>query len=192
MNMCYKKMNRMLPDLLLKTKAHQILSFLTLHPNHSFYDKEISERTGVSRGATNQILNDFFKNNLVTREKRGKAWFYEIQDQPVIKHFRIYENLVQLSELVNQLRAVAKRVVLFGSAAQGTDTSESDIDLFVLADDSREANKLIFDFVSVREIKPVIKNPLDFAVSQSKDKAFFEQVARGITLFEKEIDEQRL
>ena len=73
--MCDNKMNRILPELLAKTKAHQILSFLTLHPDQSFYDKEISERAGVSRGATNQVLNDFFKNNLVKREKRGNRGF---------------------------------------------------------------------------------------------------------------------
>ena len=94
--MYYKIMNRMLPELLVKTKAHQILSFLTLHPDQSFYDKEISDRANVSRGSTNQILNDFLKNNLVFREKRGKAWFYTLSAQPLKKYFRIYENLVNL------------------------------------------------------------------------------------------------
>lgn len=192
MNMCDNKMNRMLPELLAKTKAHQILSFLTLHPDQSFYDKEISERAGVSRGATNQVLNDFFKNNLVIREKRGKAWFYTISDQPIVKHFRIYENLLHLAELVNQLRPIVKRVVLFGSAARGIDTSESDMDLFILADDQKSVSKAVSGFASEREIKPVIMSPVDFAVAQSKDKAFFDQVARGIALYEKEVDEQRL
>ena len=182
----------MLPELLAKTKAHQILSFLTLHPDRSFYDKEISDRASVSRGATNQILNDFLKNNLVAREKRGKAWFYTLSDQPLIKYFRIYENLVNLSELVNSLRPVAKRVVLYGSAAQGTDTGDSDIDLFILADDQRLVSKSLSDFSSDREIKPVIMSPTEFAAAQSKNKAFFDQAARGIVLYEKEADEQRL
>jgi len=181
----------MLPEILAKTKAHQILNFLTLHPDKSFYDKEISERADVSRGATNQILNDFFKNNLVMREKRGKAWFYTPRDQPLIKYFRIYENLVQLAELVNNLQPVARRIVLYGSAAQGTDTSDSDIDLFILTDDRESVNKTVHNFASDREIKPVVESPVDFAVAQSKDKAFFDQVARGIVLYEKEADEQR-
>jgi len=54
----------MLPEILLKNKAYKILSFLSLHPGQAFYDKEISENTGVSRGATNQVLNNFLKNKL--------------------------------------------------------------------------------------------------------------------------------
>lgn len=182
----------MLPELLLKTSAYRILSFLTLHPSDSFYDKEISERTGVSRGATNQVLNDFFKNKLVTREKRGKAWFYSIQDQPIVKYFRIYENLIKLTELINILRPISKRTILFGSAAQGTDTSDSDIDLFVIADQPKHVFSAIQAFESEREIKPVVRTPLEYATSRTKERAFYEQVERGITLFEKEADEERL
>lgn len=184
--------SKMLPELLLKTSAYRILSFLTFHPSDSFYDKEISEKTGVSRGATNQVLNDFFKNNLVTREKRGKMWLYTLSDQPLVKYFRIYENLVELTELKNHLFPIAKRLILFGSAAQGEDTSASDIDLFVISDQPDDVFSKIRTFKFERELKPIVRTPLEYATSQNKDKAFYEQVERGITLFEKEADEERL
>lgn len=179
----------MLSELLLKTSANKIFSFLTLHGESSFYDKEISEQSGVSRGATNQILNEFFKKNLVTRERRGKAWFYSVSDQPLVKYFRIYENLSNLCELVNQLRPIARRVILFGSAAKGTDTAESDVDLFVLTDNSRQVESTIQEYDIGREIKSVVLTPIEYATSQGKDKAFYEEVNKGIVLFEGEGDE---
>lgn len=182
----------MLTELLLKTSAYRILSFLTLYPNESFYDKEISEKTGVSRGATNQALNDFFRNGLVSREKRGKMWLYSVNEQPLIKYFRIYENLVELTELKNRLLPIAKRMILFGSAAQGEDTSASDIDLFIISDHSDDVFSVIQAFEFEREIKPIVQTPLEYAISRTKDKAFYEQVERGIVLFEKEADEERL
>ena len=182
----------MLSELLLKTSAYRILSFLTLHPNDSFYDKEISERTGVSRGATNQVLNNFNKNNLVLRIKRGKMWLYSITEQPLVKYFRIYENLIELADLTNRLSMMAKRVILFGSAAQGEDTGTSDIDLFVISDQPDEVFSQIRAFKSKREIKPIVRTPLEFASSLTKDQAFYQEVERGIILFEREADEERL
>lgn len=182
----------MLKDKLLNTSANKILSFLTLHEGTSFYDKEISEQTGLSRGITNRLLNQFFKSGLVTRERRGRMWFYSLSKNPLFKYYRIYENLVDLTDLVNSLKSVSQRIILYGSAAQGTDTAQSDIDLFVLTDEKDKVLKGIRSYKSEREIKPVIQTATEYAISRKKDKAFYEQVSKGITLFEKEANEQRL
>lgn len=182
----------MLKDILLNTAANKVLSFLTLHPNASFYDKEISLETGVSRGMTNMILRQFSDTGLLEREKRGKMWFYTLTDNPLFKYYRVYENLVRLEDLVQTLKPVAQRIILFGSTAQGTDTAESDIDLFILTSRKEDVLKAIREFNIEREIKPVLQTPLEYAVSRKKDKAFYEEVAKGITLFNKEPNEQRL
>ena len=182
----------MLKDILLDTAANKILSFLTLHKDGSFYDKEVSERTGLSRGITNTLLNQFYEYGLVTRERRGRMWFYSLSESPLFKHFRIYENLVDLSDLTNALKSIAIRIILFGSAARGEDTVDSDIDLFVITTDKDKAFKAIREFKTEREIKPVINTPTEYATSRKVDKAFYEEVAKGIVLFEKEADEQRL
>ncbi len=182
----------MLRDILLDTSANKIISFLTLHADTSFYDKEISQETGLSRGITNRLLNQFLKSGLVTRERRGRMWFYSLSKSPLFKYYRIYENLVELADLVNALGPISRKVILYGSTAFGTDTAKSDIDLFIITDQKNEVLKAIRDFKSEREIKPVIQTATEYAVSRKKDKVFYEQVSKGITLFEKEIDEQRL
>lgn len=181
-----------LPHLFLKTMPYRILRFLTLHAGESFYEKEIARQTGVSRGAANQILNDLLANGLVTREKQGKMWFYSLRSHPMHQHFRVFENLARLQELANGLAPLAIRVILYGSAAEGTDTAESDIDLFVIAEEPKKVAAEIRKFPSDREIKPVVMTPEEFAVARAKDKAFIEEAKRGLTLFERETDEQRL
>ena len=176
----------MLSEILLKYRAYKILNFLTLHRGQSFYDKEISENTGVSRGATNQVLNNFLKNNVVEREKKGRMWFYSVNPQPLLKHFRIFENLVELSELVQKLSPFVKRIILFGSTALGEDTAESDIDLFILTDNKEAAMKEIRGFKTAREIKPIVQTPLEFAESREKDSAFYAEVNKGIILLDKD------
>lgn len=179
----------MLPEVLFKNRSYNILSFFSLHPHQAYYDKEISEKTGVSRGATNQVLNNLLQNKLVSRERRGKMWFYSLSNQPLIRYFRVFENLVKLTELVNRLSPLVKRIILFGSVANGTDTHESDIDLFVMTDEPEVISKEIRNFKIDRVIKPVIQTPLEYATSKDRDKVFYNEVAQGIVLFERETNE---
>ncbi|MBS3909945.1 MAG: nucleotidyltransferase domain-containing protein [Actinobacteria bacterium] len=182
----------MLKDILLNTAANKVLGFLTLHQDASFYDKEVSEKTGVSRGMTNMVLRQFFDAGLLEREKRGRMWFYTLSTNPLFKYYRVYENLVNLENLVKALKPISQRVILFGSTAKGEDTAESDIDLFILTTHKDGVLKAIREYDIEREIKPVLQTPSEYAVSRKKDKAFYGEVAKGIVLFNKEPDEQRL
>ena len=182
----------MLEKILLNTSANKLFSFLTLHSGASFYDKELSEKTGLSRGMTNRLLNSFLKAGLVERERKGRMWFYSLKPSPLPRQFRIYENLALLNDLVESLKPLAQKIVLFGSAAIGTDSAESDIDLLVIARKKEEASKKIRKYESEREIAPVVQSPEEYVTARSSDKVFYNRVAEGITLYEKEPDEQRL
>lgn len=182
----------MLEQLLTNKSADKILRFLTLNRDASFYDKEVSERIGLSRGVTNQILNRFQKASIVHRERRGRMWFYTVTESPLVNSYRIYDNLVTLNELVNELKPLAQRVILFGSAAKGGDTAASDIDLFIISAQKEQVLAKIRDLRIDREVKPVVQTPAEYAASRSKDKAFYDQVENGLKLYEEEADEQRL
>lgn len=182
----------MLKDLLTSKSGDKILRFLTLHRDSSFYDKEVSEQTGLSRGITNRVLNRLFEAGIVNRERRGRMWFYSLGRSPLIEYFRIYDNLAALSDLVEELKPLVQRVILFGSAAKGGDTAESDIDLFIISTNKKQVNDRIREFDFDREIKPIIQTPVEYAASRSKEKTFYAQVESGLKLFEEEVDEQRL
>ncbi|NTW28167.1 MAG: nucleotidyltransferase domain-containing protein [Coriobacteriia bacterium] len=119
-------------------------------------------------------------------------WLYTLEQNPLAQHFRVLENLIMLSGLVRRIAEISARVILYGSAAQGTDTSESDIDLFVITEEPDKVAAEIRCFPSDRLIMPVIQTSAEYAVSRIKDGAFIDEVKRGVVLFEKAIDEQRL
>ena len=180
-------------NILFSTNHQKILSLLTENSDRSFTEKEIVNSTDVSKTGVNVALRELENNGLVLREKRGRMSFWKVDDSiPLTKELKKTLNLASLFPLVQKLQAISKRVILFGSTATGTDTSESDIDLFVLTENKDGALKEILAFKTAREIKPVIQTTVEYATSRKKDKAFYEQVAKGITLFEKEADEQRL
>jgi len=134
----------------------------------------------------------FLKAGLVDRERRGRMWFYSLRQTSLPRQFRIYENLVVLNDLVQALKPLVQKMILFGSAASGTDSAESDIDLFVIARKKDVVIKKIRDYESDREITPIVQTADEYAISRSRDKTFHDQVAEGITLYESEPDEQRL
>ena len=63
-----------------------------------------------------------------------------------------------MTDLVKQLKGFTRKMALFGSCSRGEDTVESDIDIFIIADDDAQTDvrRILSDFKSDREIKPVI------------------------------------
>ena len=57
------------------------------------------------------------------------------------RYLKILFNLSELSELVRKLRDTSKKIILFGSSAEGTDSNESDIDLLILTSDKKQGEK---------------------------------------------------
>ncbi len=182
----------MLRDILLNTAAHKIMRFLTLHRDSSFYDKEISEQAGLSRGMANQLLNQLLEAGVVARERRGRMWFYHLNDSPLVPQYRIFENIVMLNELVHDLKPFVKRIVLFGSAAKGGDTTDSDIDLFIISAEQDRVLDVILQLEGEQVINPVIHTSVEYATARRKNKGFYKQVEAGLILYEEEADEQRL
>lgn len=166
--------------------SFQILSFLAKNPLSAFYGREVARQTGVSIGATNQILNNFVRTELILREKRGRIYFYSVDiGNPVIRQFKIFENILDLSPLIDKIKGLCEKIILFGSCAQGNDTAESDIDLFVHTEGPNEVRNKIQISKLKERLKPVLVNNLELVRLKQKDKPFWEQVSKGILLWEK-------
>lgn len=51
--------------------------------------------------------------------------------QPLFPQWRVLTNVWELEPLVRKLKGLARRIVLFGSAAEGRDDEESDLDVYI-------------------------------------------------------------
>jgi len=167
----------------------KILGFLSQEPLKSYYQREIARITGISVGKTNQVLKALESEELVLKEAKGKMNLYRYNlHNPAARHLKIIFNLTELNELVKQLRRVSRKIVLFGSCSEGTDTIESDIDLLILTGDRDKASRIIDQTRRMlsRRISPILLNPLEFSQLKDKDRPLYEQVSRGITLWQEE------
>ena len=90
------------------------------------------------------------------------------------------------SSLVSKIKKLSKKVILFGSSARGEDTSKSDIDLFVLTNSPEEVERTLKKCKLPRGLQLITRTPVGFAEMEKKEPVFFEEVSRGITLWESE------
>ena len=70
-------------------------------------------------------------------------------------------------------------VYLFGSAARGEDTTDSDYDVLVIG---KIPKQVLHDHISrlksKRQVKPVVFTPLEWSAMRTKDPAFYERVEK--------------
>jgi DNA-binding transcriptional ArsR family regulator len=167
------------------TSQGQVLRFLAHHAGQSFYEQEIVERIDVSRSAVNLATRALHQAGLLLRERRGRMNFYAADDRhPFVRYFKVLDTIARLEPLLRELRPLARRVVLFGSCAEGTDTADSDVDLFILASDRNQVTATISHFHFDQRIQPVVVNSQELAAMKQEEPAFYAQVKRGIVLWE--------
>jgi len=167
----------------------RVLDFFLTDPLKEYYGREVSRQTGVSTGSANKILRLLTEINFLSKEKKGNIITYKLNwEEPAVRQFKVLLNVFALSGLVNQLNHVSRKIVLFGSSAQGTDAKDSDIDLFVLTSDKESARKAISNFQNLekRQLAPIIVEANEFMQLKKEDKPLYENIEKGIVLWQAE------
>jgi predicted nucleotidyltransferase len=169
----FKKLN-----LFSKTEL-KLLSFISFQ-DKEFYEREIAVGAKISVGATNSILKRLSSLGLVLSSKKGRMLFYRRNDNsPVLRQFKIFINVFALSGIMKQLSQFAKRIVLFGSCAEGRNGENSDIDLFVLTSDKDKAKVVLRQYP---KIQAFILTSNEYLNLKEKDKVFYDNINKGIEL----------
>ncbi len=165
----------------------QILSFLTKQRDgQNIYGKKIADELRISQGGTSTILKQFTSLGILEGKAIGKTIVYNIDyNCPLVKSFRVFENLLELNELVESLKQYCRKIILFGSCSRGEDTHDSDIDIFIVTDNefTDTIRKKISEYYNEREIKPVISDALELIQMEKNDKVFLQEVNKGIVLW---------
>ena len=188
----------MLGPHIITTVNQKVLSFLAKFSDDEFYERQIARSLDIAYGSANRSLNQLFSTGATRRRQEGKMFFYSIDaSNPSVIEFKKLVNLLLLEPLVESLQKIANRIVLYGSCAQGTDTSQSDIDLFVVTNNKEYAADIVSGFRLPKgfenlRVQPVIKTPIELLQAGESEKAFIEEVERGIVLWEKAANESRL
>ena len=165
----------------------KIIGVLLDHAGERLYMSQIAGNAGTAVATTHQILERKAEENFLQKEKLGNLSLYSVNPQaPLVKQLKIKRTVERLQPLVERLKEQGQKIILFGSAAQGSDTIESDFDFFILTDQKGEVLKIIQNSKLSRKIKPVVKNFLEWVEMKEKDKFFYEEIEKGIVLWEEE------
>lgn len=183
---------------LISTNHQKVLSLLAKFSDREFYEREIARKIGISFGSANKVLNDLYSSGLLNRSQKGKMCFYRINTtDPFFQQFKILNTIVLLRPLIDELRNSANKVVLYGSCAEGNDSSKSDIDIFIISDTKRRVLQSLEKFFFGKgfeeiKIQPVIFSPIELLKSEKTDQEFLSLVKEGIVLWEEIVDESRV
>jgi predicted nucleotidyltransferase len=165
----------------------RLLAVVAEDPQRELYQREIARLAMVSIGATSQKLKKLSADELVSFRTSGKMIFYRYNlSNPVAKQFKILLNLSAVFELTRKLRDHAERVILFGSYAEGTNVTASEIDIFVLTRESKKVREIAGDYGDNRgkKVSLIIVNADEFQQLKARYKPLYKRIIKGITLWE--------
>ena len=96
---------------------------------------ELARNLCLSKGLASQYLRFLVKEGILRRKGRK---FSVDRENPKVKALKVLLNVKQLSEIFVYLKDVKGSIGLYGSWANGTNTKESDVDIWVKGELSEE------------------------------------------------------
>jgi len=182
-----------------KTKV-KIIKFLLTH-EASMSEREIASILKVSHMSVNRTMRDLAELNFVDFVTIGKAHLWRVNRKSYA--FRVLSELIKgvsgITKPLEDLKKVLlrnlsetliKRVVLFGSIAEGSERINSDIDVLVLVKDKQSKEKLEPEIEKLSNIcfeaygnrlAPYILTEQE--MKQKKNLRIISEVDKGIQIF---------
>ena len=188
----------MLSTHIIATVNQRVLSLLAKFSDKEFYERQIARKLGIAYGSANSALNELYSTGAIRRRQEGKMYFYSVDpSNAAIIEFKKLINLMLIEPLVEELEHITSRVALYGSCAQGSDTSQSDLDLFIVSNDKEKVAEVVGNFSFPQgfedvHIQPVVKSPVELLGAGESEQAFLKEVERGIVLWERAASESRV
>ena len=188
----------MINPYLISTNHQKVLSFFVFHPGASFYERELARKAGLSPSSTHHALARLYRAGVINRKQNGRMYFYSVdQANPYLKEFKVLANLLLIEPLVEKLKGLSYKIVLFGSWAEASDHADSDIDLFIVSSEKEKVLSVVNKFsysakLYNRKVQPIINAPEQLFKKGKEEKVFLEQVEKGKVLWEREVNDDIL
>jgi hypothetical protein len=181
-----------LADALFTSTQQRVLGTLFGQPDRSFFVTQIMELAGSGRGAVQRELGRLLQSGLVTVKMLGTQKHYQANPaSPLFDELcGIIQKTVGLAgpirvalELLPELPSLA---FIYGSVAQRTDSSDSDIDLIVVSDDAEleqiYAVLMPVERVLARPIGLTLYTQSEYQQRLDDGNPFLERVLSGRTI----------
>lgn len=172
---------------ILSKPSLKILCFLGRRYREEYHTRELVRQLKIGLGSASRYLKILEQEKLVLKEEKGKLSIYKANmENPLLRELKVVFTLMEIDEMIKDIKADSNQIILFGSCADGEDTQESDIDLFILSDEGKKVNKIIGSHQNEiqRKISPIIFNDMELRTLKQKDKSFYSRIKKGRILHE--------
>ena len=178
-----------LADALFTSTQQKVLGLLFGQPERSFFVTQIMELARSGRGAVQRELQRLESAGLVSVQMRGNEKHYKAnRDSPLFDEIcSIAKKTVGLEEplrvAVESLPEAVDLALIYGSVARRADTSASDVDLLIVADDL--TLEQVYSALSPveamldRKINPTLYTSEEFDRRRARGNAFLKRVLSG-------------
>ena len=163
----------------------KVFNFLLDQAGEKYHLSQVSQSSLVSNSTVHLVLERLTKKGIVQKNKLGNLSQFSLDlNDPLIRQKKVVRTIEILKPLIERLKDISRKIVLFGSGAEGTNTAKSDIDLFILTDQKAEVEKVISQIKLPKKLQAIIKNDLEFVEMKQKSKFFYQEIERGKVLWE--------
>ena len=128
---------------------------------------EIAKEAKVSKALVSKIFNIIVKEKILSKKKRK----FVVNDNIRIRTLKIFLNLCEIDEGIFKKFKFVRGVGIFGSFVKGENSSDSDMDMWILIDKTREEELARLS----RELRKRYTNLKPLYLTQEKLKALRER-----------------
>lgn len=178
-----------LADALFTSTQQKVLGLLFGQPDRSFFVTEIMGLVNAGSGAVQRELKRLESSGLVSVHMRGNQKHYQANsNSPLFDELcSIVRKTVGLEEplrlAVDSLPGTIHLALIYGSLAKRTDTSASDIDLLIVADELtlEEVYSTLSTAEQVldRKVNPTLYTSEEFNRRRTRGNSFLKRVLDG-------------
>lgn len=181
-----------LAETLFGTYRRRILAWLLLHPDESFYVRELARLAHVPPGSLHRELKQLTASGLLSRTRLGNQVRYQAnRDCPVFEElagfFRKTSGMADvLREALALLSAEIDFAFIFGSVAQGRERVTSDVDVMVVGTVGFDQVVRVFYPLHERlgrEINPAVMSADEFRDKFAHGDRFVSRIVKEPKMF---------
>lgn len=169
-------------DLFSSRYGIQLFRIFLDRPDAELYQSEAIKQSGLAANTAIKWLKNLVGYGLLAEAWKGGMKLYSLnRGSPVVRQLKILLNVAAIFEVAGQYAGTGTEVYLYGSAARGEDTPESDIDLLILGKaDENLIGRLVRGIEDAvgRPVSPLVKTPVEYAELSRMNSAFYESINR--------------
>ena len=175
-----------LSDALFSGVQQKVLGLLFGHPDRSFYSNEIARLGKTGNGSLQRELARLTASGLVEMTVIGRQKHYQANHKSVLYQeirlitLKTFGLADVLRDALQSHLSKIRYAFIFGSIAKGTDSTDSDIDVMVIADGLGYSE--LFESLTKaesllgRKVSPTLYAPADFLRKKNNDNHFVTRV----------------